>query len=277
MTIVGQDDARVAACAVMARLGHRGTPILLGQSMKNQSLLFESAAVVVRITNRNRLQSLSSELDVANGLAANRAPIVLPSRDPAAGPYVEGEFAMTLWEYVQPLPVDPESEICLKAAADALGRIHGVALDFSAKVPSYLSQIEKCKMRLADNVGLSELSHDGRALLLDVLQIQVSSCENIPVRPAVLHGDAHMGNVLFTSQGAVWLDLEDICLGPREWDMCRFGHPEFFANIDSQLLAHLTVLRSVCVATWCWASAADPEMRRHAIQHTEIAAASLRD
>ena len=34
-----------------------------------------------------------------------------------------------------------------------------------------------------------------------------------------LHGDAHPGNVIATREGLVWIDFEDACLGPVEWDL----------------------------------------------------------
>ena len=38
-----------------------------------------------------------------------------------------------------------------------------------------------------------------------------------PLQP--IHGDAHFGNVLNTSQGVLWTDWEDVFLGPTEWDL----------------------------------------------------------
>ena len=38
-----------------------------------------------------------------------------------------------------------------------------------------------------------------------------------------LHGDAHPGNVIATREGLVWIDFEDACLGPVEWDLAALG------------------------------------------------------
>lgn len=35
----------------------------------------------------------------------------------------------------------------------------------------------------------------------------------------VLHGDAHAGNLLHSSRGWMWTDLEEACAGPPEWDL----------------------------------------------------------
>ena len=38
----------------------------------------------------------------------------------------------------------------------------------------------------------------------------------------VLHGDAHLGNVLCVCETAaypvLWIDWDDVCVGPIEWD-----------------------------------------------------------
>jgi aminoglycoside/choline kinase family phosphotransferase len=38
-----------------------------------------------------------------------------------------------------------------------------------------------------------------------------------PRRP--LHGDAHTGNLLQSGDGPRWIDFEDVCAGPVEWDL----------------------------------------------------------
>jgi Ser/Thr protein kinase RdoA (MazF antagonist) len=34
-----------------------------------------------------------------------------------------------------------------------------------------------------------------------------------------LHGDASLSNLLRTDRGLLWNDLEDVCVGPVEWDL----------------------------------------------------------
>ncbi|MBP2475488.1 aminoglycoside phosphotransferase (APT) family kinase protein [Crossiella equi] len=37
--------------------------------------------------------------------------------------------------------------------------------------------------------------------------------------PGVIHGDAHVGNVISTPVGPLLCDLDSVCAGPREWDL----------------------------------------------------------
>jgi aminoglycoside phosphotransferase (APT) family kinase protein len=39
------------------------------------------------------------------------------------------------------------------------------------------------------------------------------------LQPGVIHGDAHIGNLLSTPNGPAVLDLDDFCHGPREFDL----------------------------------------------------------
>lgn len=36
---------------------------------------------------------------------------------------------------------------------------------------------------------------------------------------SVIHGDAHPGNIIRSWRGDVWLDFEESCYGPVEWDL----------------------------------------------------------
>ncbi|MQA15679.1 MAG: phosphotransferase [Pseudonocardiaceae bacterium] len=55
---------------------------------------------------------------------------------------------------------------------------------------------------------------------------------DFPLPRAVVHGDAHLGNVIPGSRGPVLCDFDSCCIGPPEWDLTpmavsavRFGRP----------------------------------------------------
>jgi thiamine kinase-like enzyme len=67
-----------------------------------------------------------------------------------------------------------------------------------------------------------------------------------------LHGDAHPGNLIATREGGlVWIDFEDVCLGPVEWDLATMMHLDAVAahhRPDPEVLARCTELRALQVA-----------------------------
>jgi hypothetical protein len=70
-----------------------------------------------------------------------------------------------------------------------------------------------------------------------------------------LHGAPHLGNLLQTSEGALWTDFETACRGPVEWDLSGFPGraDEAFPKMDDGLLETLRLVRSLTVSTKCWA------------------------
>ena len=93
--------------------------------------------------------------------------------------------------------------------------------------------------------------------------------DRLPLRLVPILGDAHLGNVFITSDGALWNDFEDACLGPREWDIGFLPKPELaaFEPFNRDALVELGYLRSLCVSVWCWALAHIPEKREAAEYH----------
>src|SRR5205085_12243127 len=96
------------------------------------------------------------------------------------------------------------------------------------------------------------------------------SLRDLDCRP--LHGDAHLGNVLITGSGATWMDLDDVCTGPLEWDVASLSSDAWseFGGIDRDLTSLLADLRSLCVSVWSWADfERSADAREAAIYHLE--------
>src|SRR5690606_14265647 len=54
-------------------------------------------------------------------------------------------------------------------------------------------------------------------LLRSHLETSLVALEGLPFQP--LHGDAHFGNLMVTTEGLLWTDWEDAFRGPVEWDL----------------------------------------------------------
>jgi hypothetical protein len=82
--------------------------------------------------------------------------------------------------------------------------------------------------------------------------------------------------VFITVHGARWNDLEDVCLGPREWDLSSFPETDLsaFEPVNRDLLSTSRYLRSLCVVVWCSEKCDVPEKREAAEYHLEYLRAS---
>ena len=93
---------------------------------------------------------------------------------------------------------------------------------------------------------------------------------DLPAQP--IHGDAHLGNVL---AGGRWLDFDEACLGPPEWDLACLRHRavvfgEIRDEIESALAAYGDYDEAAVAAcdplvvlfTAMWSLVAQPEHSR---------------
>jgi aminoglycoside phosphotransferase (APT) family kinase protein len=91
--------------------------------------------------------------------------------------------------------------------------------------------LDDVRRRLAD---AEELDPDDRIFLeqrCDDLEDRLASLR-FALPESVVHGDAHLGNLIPSPHGPVICDFDSTCIGPREWDLTpipvgilRFGTP----------------------------------------------------
>src|SRR2546427_31077 len=92
-----------------------------------------------------------------------------------------------------------------------------------------------------------------RGALFEMYEKLTAQLARCTMQQVPIHGDAHLGNVLFAADGPRWTDFESVSLGPREWDICWVPDLAVFEPIDRERYAVLSLMRSLCVSTWCWA------------------------
>jgi thiamine kinase-like enzyme len=73
-------------------------------------------------------------------------------------------------------------------------------------------------------------------------------------REQVLHGEPHPGNLLRTTRGLLFVDLETCCRGPVEFDLAHAPDEvgEHYRAVDQHLLGLCRVLVEAMIATWRW-------------------------
>jgi phosphotransferase family enzyme len=197
--------------------------------------------------------ALAREVTVASHLSSREAPAVRLAPNIAPGPYLEKDCAITLWEFVDGRPASSDDEEPL--AATSLQRVHAALADIEAELPSFISKVDSCETILTDPAQATELAEDDRQFLRGLYEALRNDLGAISGTWQPLHGDPHLGNVLMVDSGAIWMDLESVCVGPLEWDVGFLPTATWaeFPGLDAALMRLLADVRSLCVAVWCWA------------------------
>jgi Phosphotransferase enzyme family len=249
------------------------TPSLLHESWRVSVRLFphDVVAKVVRADDAEATRKLSRELGAARHLVQHAAPVVAPSSDLPAGPHFQDGFVVTFWDFVEHIAADEDNPEHVAKAAEALRRVHQALAGFRGELPDFWLKIDRCRMALENSSAIPAIGAGDRAFLHAAFNRLRASMTGLPVDIAPIHGDAHLGNVFITPEGARWNDFEDVCLGPREWDIGWLPETRLaaFEPVNRDALATLGYLRSLCVSVWCWEQHAIPEKREAAEYHLE--------
>lgn len=273
--------SRVAEAAV--RLAHR-----LGIGRVNAVILHESRRISIRllplnvvaravsIHDREATRRLSRESDVARHLAKCAAPVVGPAAELPAGPHIQDDFALTLWEFVEHVAADDENAGHVMLATEALHRLHQALAVFPGELPDFRDKVDHCRRLLESEAMQPALRAADRDFLRGAFDRLRASMDGLPASAVPIHGDAHFGNVFITTDGARWNDFEDVCRGPREWDLSGLPDADLgaFEPINRDLLTALHYLRSLCVVVWCSEQYDVPGKREAAEYHLRYLRAS---
>jgi aminoglycoside phosphotransferase (APT) family kinase protein len=197
---------------VCATAGLDPTGATLLRFTTNAVYRLASAPVVIRISASESLRHrVAKVVTVANWLAGHDFPAVRL----LAGieqPVVAGDYLATLWDEVPTTTHRPNT----RDLATLLRRLHELpepAFDLPAWAP--LDDVDR---RITD---AEELADDDREFLAQrraTLAERLSTLE-FPLPPSVVHGDAHLGNLIPGPDGPVLCDFDSTSWGPPEWDL----------------------------------------------------------
>lgn len=146
-----------------------------------------------------------------------RGLAVSPSDVLAPGPHQYEGLWMTFWEFVEqdasgPLPRADELGV-------SLYELHAALAVFPGELGP-LSDIRDWLDRLVVELRLSPaFTTQDRALLRSRLQELTPTVFESSLPAQAVHGDASVSNLFRVSDGLLWNDLEDVCVGPIQWDV----------------------------------------------------------
>lgn len=179
------------------------------------------APVVARVSTytarmRDPKVSLVREIAVGRHLDDSGIPVAAPTRHVDPGPHRHLGHHIGLWNYHERAGADPTMEDCL----DRVSQLHAALAEFPGELATFGP--------VHDDLGYCLGGLDRAADLLspdqlDSIRAAARRLEPFRTSPpgelTVVHGDLHPGNLLPTAEGPVWIDLEDVCRAPREWDL----------------------------------------------------------
>jgi len=197
------------------------------------------------------VDGLRREIEVTTFLAQQGAPVVTPSRELPSGPHSYDGFAISFWTYLQ---ADPDRTPTAADCSAMLVDLHSVLRSYAGELPA----LESAVIDLPGTVAAAR--HAGGVLSPAEADRVYAAAERLApfladpggqLQP--IHGDAHSGNLVATRDGLVWIDFEDACHGPVEWDLATVMDPAAvgaYHRPDPERLARCTELRALQVV-WC--------------------------
>jgi hypothetical protein len=244
-----REAARSAAIIAKALTGKSVKSTILHASQRITVLLAATSTVapIVPVGAGNGFDALNRELDVVRHLSRRSAPIVPPSRLYPAGPHIQNGFAMTFWPHLEHSEASYDNPEHVAKAARALCEVHHALSDYVGPLPSFRAKINECGMLLRNAAELPALTSSDDELLLQMYNKLIVALDGLSFQSVPIHGDAHLGNVIFSDKGPLWTDFEATSLGPREWDAGFIANCSAFEPIDHALYEVLSLIRSVCV------------------------------
>ncbi|MFC4854853.1 phosphotransferase family protein [Actinophytocola glycyrrhizae] len=215
-------EALTGVCAA-AGLDPEGATLI--KCTANAVFRLASAPVVVRIGASTALNHrVEKVVHVATWLAEHDVPAVrlLPG---VAQPVTYDGYVATIWEAVPTGGERPRG----RDLGKLLRRIHDLP-EPASWLPTW-RPLADVAARIGEATDLDDTDLAFLQDRYDDVADQLSRLE-FPSAPSLVHGDAHLGNLIPGPAGPVWCDFDSSSLGPPEWDLTplavgviRFGEP----------------------------------------------------
>jgi hypothetical protein len=211
--LVDSAAAFAAARAAARSHGLSTSDMRVLRDLTNLLVHLAPAPVVARVPlTLSRLRGpewFRGEVKLARWLERAGAPVAPLAPDVDPGPHEHGGLLVTFWAHVDHDPgrADPAT------AGRSLRELHDALVGWTEPLPT-CDRLEEVA-RLLATLEPSEL------VSADELEALRATCAaRQPVAPGrALHGDSHLRNVLWSADGPLWTDLENVCSGPVEYDL----------------------------------------------------------
>ena len=252
-----------------------------GVAAERGELISEGANLLVRLEPGPTLARISNWVDmlrVEGSLEWNRREVILarhlagagmPVARPLVEPVREDGITKSIWTWLEHEPNVQPSDVELGVAVarlhDALAGCSHPLIDFE----DVLREVRELAPRavIEGDATLTAVA-DALPRKVDALLRGLEAFADAPRQ--ALHGDAHAGNIVGIDDEVVWIDFEDTCRGPVEYDLATAilqGPPSdrttvlasYARPVDDGLLDLMLEARRCQVA--CWSALLLPSWR----------------
>jgi len=250
----------VAACrAVAAACGLRVDNAVVLNDSNRLAVRLQPCDVLARVAPRAQQNGAEFEVEVARRLAETGAPLATLDSRVEPRVYEQDDFAVTLWTYYQPVP---PHNIAPDEYASALKRLHAGMRQVELTgdwLPHFTDRVDEAQRLVDDPTNNPGIADADRELLGTTLRTMRRAIIARGASEQLLHGEPHPGNVLRTSGGLLFIDLETCCRGPIEFDIAHTtinasGPPievgALYTGADQSLVRECWILMLAMVAAW---------------------------
>lgn len=193
-------------------------------------------------------EGFESEIEIARLLAEANGPVARPEARVEPRVYERDEFAVTLWRYYEQSPAKASAA----DYASALEQLHAGMARLDVSAPHFTDRVTEAHRLVESQDSSSALSDSNRALLSTTLRGCSKTISDLCSSEQLLHGEPHPGNLLTTSFGPLFIDLETCCRGPVEFDLAHVPETvsDCYSGADQGLIAECRLLVLAMVAAW---------------------------
>jgi hypothetical protein len=239
-----------AAVSTVAGLGLRVEHVGVLQDSNKLTLRLLPCDVLARVAPAAE-QVARFEIELAQRLAEAGSPVA--ALEPRVEPrgYERDGFVVTLWTYYE--PAEPWA-VSPADYADTLERLHAGMRTLDVSAPHFTDRVEQAQRLVACPDRTPALADADRQLLGTTLARLGRVIGERGAAEQLLHGEPHPGNLLTTTMGPLFIDLETCCRGPVEFDLAHAPDDvsEHYPGVDQDLLRECRILVLAIITTWRW-------------------------
>lgn len=243
---------------------HSSNPQLLQES-NNVVVWLKPHPVIAKVgVHGDSATVLDHEYRVATALAHRQAAIAIPRFSTIDHPgFAQSGTCVTLWERLETTP----GEITPTDAGVSLRQLHRDLAAIQLPLPSIRKNLERAASLLPHDHFLQALTPDDRTFLRRTWAALSQKYDEASPREVPIHGEPHEGNRILTADGLCWIDFEDACLGPVEWDVSFLPEAAHaaFPDLDPGLLHLVTLVDAARRAIFASVQARFPDMHAFAL------------